>query len=685
MIYIYGLYVNDETNIKYIGKTNNPHKRLKTHISESIRLNNTHKHYWINKELKNGNVIKYKILQECEDNDWERFEIYWIDYYSKINKLTNKSSGGEGSSNFANITYTEVKNIIKDYHFENGNDFKRKIKKLNLENVPKTPYDVFKNRGWISWDDFLSFERIKYLTYEESKIYIRNNFNIKTIRDWRNLINEKKLPDNIPKTPNKVYDEWINWYDFLKNENKTIKNDKNYLSYDDAKQFIKGNYNITKLNDWRILVKQNKISECIPNRPYRYYKKEWISWNDFFSIKLSKYYYKNFISYEEAKKIVNNMNIKTSIEFKKLIKTNNIYNLPTRPELHYKLTEDWVSWSTFLNTNNIVDKIKISNYLLYDDAKQIIKNLNIAGIKEWKELIKENKIPNFIPHYPQNYYQKRKSWISWTDFLNNNKISTQDRSKYYLSYDDAKKYIKKNLGYVKTTRDWDNYFKLNDISNIIPKRPDEYYKKTNNWTSWCDFLDSNIIASKFKKFLSYIDAKKIIINLNIKSSQEYKNKIKNNNSYNLPASPKCFYNKTNDWISWDDYLSLDDKYLSYDEAKEYITNNYNIISISEWKKLIRNKRIIKTIPSRADIYYSKHNRGWISWCDFLNNKKISNKFRKFLLYDDAKKIVKEINIKSAKDYYTKIKGYNTYNLPTEPYSYYKKTNEWINWKDFLSK
>ena len=97
-IYIYGLYdSNDENDIRYIGKTNNPKSRLSSHKHSSIKnrkLGNrlTHKECWFLKVLDDGGSVKLKVIEECDQENWSEREIYWISFFPN---LTNISPGGE--------------------------------------------------------------------------------------------------------------------------------------------------------------------------------------------------------------------------------------------------------------------------------------------------------------------------------------------------------------------------------------------------------------------------------------------------------------------------------------------------------------------------------------------------------------------------------------------------------------
>lgn len=80
--YIY-CYTNKETNEKYIGKTINPSKRHKCHLS-SAGSNGTK---FAKALLKHGaNGFYYEILQICYRKDMQYWEAYYIDAY-KVREL----------------------------------------------------------------------------------------------------------------------------------------------------------------------------------------------------------------------------------------------------------------------------------------------------------------------------------------------------------------------------------------------------------------------------------------------------------------------------------------------------------------------------------------------------------------------------------------------------------------------
>ncbi len=97
MVYIYALVDSITNQIRYIGKTVDPKRRLCRHISKATSRCTTHKDCWI-KQLITLNLKPYMIILQCVDEViWKEREIYWIAKCKKLGfKLTNSTLGGGG-------------------------------------------------------------------------------------------------------------------------------------------------------------------------------------------------------------------------------------------------------------------------------------------------------------------------------------------------------------------------------------------------------------------------------------------------------------------------------------------------------------------------------------------------------------------------------------------------------------
>ena len=70
--YIYGLYeVGRDQEIRYVGKTDNPIKRLRDHKNDK-RLT-SYKSCWIKSVISNGGDIGMKVLKVVNQKEWKNW------------------------------------------------------------------------------------------------------------------------------------------------------------------------------------------------------------------------------------------------------------------------------------------------------------------------------------------------------------------------------------------------------------------------------------------------------------------------------------------------------------------------------------------------------------------------------------------------------------------------------------
>lgn len=97
MIYIYGLRCPVSGEIRYIGKSTQPHKRLKAHLGAAKRCEyDHHTARWI-RSVGDG-AIALEILDTLDaGSDWQERERHWIAAAECMGwPLTNSTAGGEG-------------------------------------------------------------------------------------------------------------------------------------------------------------------------------------------------------------------------------------------------------------------------------------------------------------------------------------------------------------------------------------------------------------------------------------------------------------------------------------------------------------------------------------------------------------------------------------------------------------
>ena len=346
--YIYGLYeVGKEDEIRYVGKTDNPIKRLRDHKNDK-RLT-SYKSCWVKSVISKGIDIGIKILKVVNQKEWKIHEIQIIGEMKENHNLVNLTDGGNGKmSNIYNKSFDECKLWLKSNKpdWVTGLKEYKKWSKMNdfPDFLPKAPNRVFLH--WTTWGDYLGTGRLQsckikefYYTYQEAKNYLKNNYEIKNSAHFRRL----KLPLFIPKKPNKFYNEWLGWEDFL-NYKSNFRKNREYLEFEDAKIWIKNNYGKITVDEYRQKSKNNTLVDFLPKKPEKYYKD--FKWSEFLFTNGRRRKKDFYINFYEARDIVRSMNLKTNMEWRRWCKNKSeqFIRIPSSPEQVYEEWVDWYDW-----------------------------------------------------------------------------------------------------------------------------------------------------------------------------------------------------------------------------------------------------------------------------------------------------------------------------------------------------
>jgi superfamily II DNA or RNA helicase len=166
--------------------------------------------------------------------------------------------------------------------------------------IPSSPYEAYKDKGWIDFSDWLDTGRKRrgnnvenndtWLIYEEARNFV-HLLKLKDGVQWQQYINNELnspiKPSNIPNSPNFVYKDsgWKNWADWLGNGSFGKTRVKNALSFEEARKFVR-NLKLKNTYEWRNYIKgelngYELMPDNIPKSPDRVYKNcGWIGMND---------------------------------------------------------------------------------------------------------------------------------------------------------------------------------------------------------------------------------------------------------------------------------------------------------------------------------------------------------------------------------------------------------------------
>jgi len=360
-------------------------------------------------------------------SSWLKYHDNNVDLKEKIPKYPNiayKDLGWIGWNDFLNDTgdpdkvswrsFKEARKFARNLNLKSQQQWGEYCNSNDFPNdIPKYPPNVYKNKGWISFPDFLGYisEKQEWMSYSDARKYIRK-YNFKSYKEYVSYFRDNpNKPIKLPLSPRGAYKNngWVTANHFLGLPEKV-----SYLDFYQAKKKVR-KMEITGWKDWRERHKKNLIPPNIPKDPYTVYKgKGWISVDDFFGkdVSANNRARLGWADFNEAKKYALRLNLKSSKEWREFLKSNKDIqiNLPATADRVYA-KKGWKSWGDFLGYED-----KYREIVSLDEAKEILKEINIKDINHWRSFTKSSSFDDRLPRDPHTYY-KGKGWNGFRDFI----------------------------------------------------------------------------------------------------------------------------------------------------------------------------------------------------------------------------------------------------------------------------
>ena len=147
---------------------------------------------------------------------------------------------------------------------------------------------------------------------------------------------------------------------------------------------------------------------------------------------------------------------------------------------------------------------------------------------------------------------------------------------------------------------------------------------------------------------------------------------------NLTSIDPGKFKKAIQLMIWDRIVKVN--YKSYNEAKEY-AKSLNLKSRVFWKKLAKEKKILKDFPKSPEISYQNE---WKGWGEFLGTGRIADHLKTYRKYEKAKEYAKSLNLKSREEWFVHTRSKNfPKDIPAGVSNSKKYKKEWENWGEFL--
>jgi len=382
---------------------------------------------------------------------------------------------------------------------------------------------------------------------------------------------------------------------------------------------------------------------------------------------------KQFRSFEDARKFVHKLGLKSKNEWVEFAKTDKKpEDIPSNPRQVYEY--EWVRWGDWTGTGNVHSRDM--KFYDFEAAREYVRSLGLKNISEWRDYCKSTKSSKEIPSNPDAVY-KNQGWINYGDWLGTGWIHPRER--VYWSFEKARNYVH-DLE-LKSQYEWRKFVTAGKLHKQISRSPAKFYKNK-GWVSWGDWLGSGIVANRYRNFWSFEKARNYVHDLGLKSQRGWNQFVKSRKlPKEIPINPyQVFQDKG--WKNWGDWLgtgTIDPRlreYWSYEKAQEYV-HKLELISSNEWKKYVKSGKLPKQIPAAPSNTYK--NKEWTSWGDFLGTGIIASQIaaKNFLSFDEARTKARELgkkyNLKSRADWIQAVKdGKIPENIPKQPWQSYSK-------------
>ena len=118
------------------------------------------------------------------------------------------------------IPFEEAREFARSLNLKSSIEWFEYHKENKPEGTPSAPNRTYKDKGWKNWGDFLgtgNAPRGGWLSFEEARAFARG-LNLKSRYAWLSYHKDNR-PEGIPARSDKLYKDkgWISWKDFLGN------------------------------------------------------------------------------------------------------------------------------------------------------------------------------------------------------------------------------------------------------------------------------------------------------------------------------------------------------------------------------------------------------------------------------------------------------------------------------------
>lgn len=316
----------------------------------------------------------------------------------------------------------------------------------------------------------------------------------------------------------------------------------NWMTFEEARRII-SKLELQSLSDWQSYINSNSAIKNIPKAPWFFYRNNgWVSMGDWLGTGRVASQLKEYRSFEEAREFARSLCLKNGDEWLSFCRSGKKPDdIPTFPVQTYedkgwKGTGDWLGIKTHLDTE----------FYDFDKAKDIIAELGVKSMKEWRVYYKKHK-PEGLPSAPNMTY-KNSGWKGFGDYFGTGKVANYNKK--YREFKKAREFARSLK--LRTVSEWREYCKSGQNPDDISGSPHNTYKNE-GWIGYGDWLGTGRVVDGEQDWLSFEEARKFAHNLKLKGKEHWMRFAKTNEKpKNIPTTANRVYK--DEWKGWADFL-----------------------------------------------------------------------------------------------------------------------------------
>ena len=191
------------------------------------------------------------------------------------------------------LSFEQARDFVQELNLNNYDEWVIYADSPNRPvNIPKNPYVVYADKGWVSFNDFIigdktdkskikgKFSHKHAIPFEEARAIARQ-LGLKNSDEWSEYFSvESNRLKFIPLQPKVFYrgKGWRGWQDWL---------GSGFLSFEEAREHCK-KLGLIGSHDWVAYSSSGRRPKNIPSNPRDFYKSEWLGWRNFLSNSIKK-------------------------------------------------------------------------------------------------------------------------------------------------------------------------------------------------------------------------------------------------------------------------------------------------------------------------------------------------------------------------------------------------------------